>query len=151
MQHKEAFTLIVKSQGSGSRSRPAIEAFLETIMHGFWDSKTEADILADMKNDSRFRLIASPQPIRGGSRRGGGFSASVKTAAFVAELATSGVKCGICGTLVHRNSMHSDHVLERADGGGAHSGNAQITHPDCNSGYKTRLKHRALELSSVPG
>jgi len=140
MNHKEAFTLIVKSQGSGPRSRPAIEAFLEKSLERFWAGEAEDEVVQSVGQDGRFGFLLSPQPIRGGgASRRSGFSSSVKSAAFMAELQTSGVRCGICGGLVHRNSISADHVIRRADGGNNSAGNAQVSHPYCNSGYKERL------------
>lgn len=137
MQHKEAFTLIVKRQGSGVRSRPAIESFLFGVLEGLWAGKSDAEIISDLAKEPRYSFIAAPQPIRGeGSDRK--FSTAVKTAAFVSQLIDSGTRCGICKALIHRNSIHTDHKVERSEGGGAHQGNAQITHPYCDSTYKRR-------------
>lgn len=135
MRHKEAFTLIVKRQGAGHRSRPAVEEFLVLALEGLWEGKSDSKIIEAMSADNRFRFFATPAPIRDpGSDKS--FSDSVKSAAFVAELAVNGVRCAICGGLLHRNSMHTDHIMRKADGGGAHSGNAQVTHPYCDSTYK---------------
>ncbi|WP_367955886.1 HNH endonuclease [Aquibium pacificus] len=54
----------------------------------------------------------------------------------MSELHQSGVRCGICRGLVHRNSISADHVIRRADGGDNSSRNAQLSHPYCNSAYK---------------
>jgi len=137
MNHKEAFTLIVKSQGSGPRSRPAIEAFLERALEQFWAGETEEEVVQSVGGDNRFAFLLSPQPVRGdGTRRRRTFSSSVKSAVFMTELQQSGVRCGICGGLVHRNSISADHVIRTADGGDNSARNAQVSHPYCNSTYK---------------
>lgn len=142
MNHKEAFTLIVKRQGSGPRSRPALEAFLEMALAGLWDGKSDEDIIANMATDARFSFFATPAPIRTpGKNRN--FDASAKSAAFMLELEKSGVRCGICNALLHRNSMQTDHIVRKADGGGAHSGNAQVAHPYCNTTYKENAARRS--------
>jgi len=137
MRHKEAFTLIVKRQGAGHRSRPAIEEFLLLGIQGLWDGKTGDEIIQKMAEDKRFSFFATPAPVRG-EGDAGDFNAQVKSAAFVEELIENGVRCAICGGLLHRNSMQTDHIVRKADGGGAHSGNAQLSHPYCNSTYKER-------------
>lgn len=146
MDHKEAVTLIVKKQGSGVRSRPAVEAFFELIMAQLWAGATDEQMMAALAADKRYYTLAAPAPIRAGAddapRR---FSTGVKTAAFVAELMTQGVRCAECGTLVHRNSMNTDHDVRRQDGGTAHTGNARITHPYCNTGYKERRVSQDLK------
>ena len=143
MKHKEAFTLIAKRQGAGHRSRPAVEDFLGLILDGLWEGKTDAQIIEKMAEDSRFSFFTTPAPIRGDGTGRREFSNSVKTAAFVAELVEGGIRCGVCGGLLHRNSIHTDHIVRRLDGGGAHSGNAQLTHPYCNTGYKEGRASRA--------
>lgn len=65
MNHKEAFTLIVKSQGAGPRSRPAIEAFLENSLERFWAGDSEDEVVQAVGRDGRFGFLLSPQPIRG--------------------------------------------------------------------------------------
>jgi len=150
MKHKEAFTLIVKRQGAGQRSRPAVEDFLGKIMEGLWAQKTDEQIIESMAIDNRFSFFATPAPVRGTNGKDKDFSASVKSAAFVAELIQNGVRCAICGGLLHRNSMHTDHIVRKIDGGGAHGGNAQVTHPYCNSTYKeARAAIEASEVASV--
>lgn len=147
MKHKEAFTLIVKRQGSGPRSRPALEAFMEMALEGLWAQKADDEIIALMSADPRFSFFATPAPIRepeGPSNRR--FGASAKSAAFVLELENSGIRCAICDALLHRNSMQTDHIKRVADGGGAHSSNAQVAHPYCNSTYK----EQAIKAASDP-
>lgn len=135
--HKEAFTLIVKRQGAGHRSRPALEDFLELALEGLWAGKTDAEIITSMSADNRFSFFATPPPIREGDEETTGrFSRNVKSAAFVTELVQHGVRCGICGGLLHRNAMHTDHVVRRSEGGSADPSNAQLSHPYCNTGFK---------------
>lgn len=151
MRHREAFSLIVTSLGSGGRSRPAMEVFFETVLQGFWDGKRGNEIAQDMSGDSRFRFLTSPAPVRGRGHGKGGFDASAKSAAFIAALQNDGVRCGICRGLLHRNSMTMDHVVRKADGGGNHYKNAQPSHPYCNSGYKEKalLAWSRIDLLSL--
>lgn len=135
--HKEAFTLIVKRQGAGHRSRPALEAFLESAIQGLFNDKTDPEIIEAMSADNRFSFFATQAPIRApGEKSGRNFSRAVKSATFVSELVQNGVRCGICGGLLHRNSIHADHVTRKNDGGDASPANAQLSHPYCNSGFK---------------
>ena len=140
--HKEAFTLIVKNLGAGHRSRPALEDFMAIALEGLWTAKSDEEIIAGMMTDNRFRFFATPAPIRGSGSGRRNFSASTKSAAFINELVQSGARCGICDGLLHRNSITTDHIERKADGGGAHSENAQLAHPYCNTTYKERLVAR---------
>lgn len=149
MKYKEAFTLIVKRQGAGHRSRPAIEDFLGLALKGFWEGKSSDQIIEDMSADDRFSFFATPAPVRGIGRNRD-FSSSAKTAAFVSQLIDGGVRCPICSGLLHRNSMHTDHIVRKAEGGGAHSANAQVTHPYCDSTYKERRARLAVSEAALP-
>jgi hypothetical protein len=134
MKHKEAFTLIVKRQGAGGRSRPAIEDFLDRVLDGFVQGKSQEEVLESLSADPRFSFLMTPAPIREpGATNRRTFSATVKTATFISSLEESGIRCGICGGLLHRNSIHTDHVKARSKGGEAHTGNAQLAHPYCDS------------------
>lgn len=134
--HKEAFTLIVKSQGAGAKSRPALEDFLWLTLEGLWAGKVDEQIIAGMASDKRFRFFATPAPVRGGEVGGKAFSTATKSAAFVIELVQNGARCGICDGLLHRNSISTDHIIRKQDGGTASGANAQVAHPYCNSTYK---------------
>ena len=137
MKHKEAFTLVVKRQGSGPRSRPALESFMEIALDCLWKGQTDEEIIGVMALDPRFSFFATPAPIReASSGRKKTFDSSAKSAAFVIGLENSGVRCAICDALLHVNSMQTDHIIRQIDGGGSHSGNAQVVHPYCNSTYK---------------
>lgn len=147
--HKEAFTLIVSSQGAGARSRPALEDFMSLGLDGLIAGKSDTEIIGEMASDSRFRFLVTPAPIRHGNGGKRDFSTSTKSAAFVSELVQNGARCGICRGLMHRNSMTTDHIERKADGGGAHSGNAQIAHPYCNTTYKEALARGDLTYPNL--
>ncbi len=135
--HKEAFTLIVKSQGAGAKSRPALEDFLWLTLEGLWAGKNDPEIIEGMSSDKRFRFFATPAPARDGNAgTSHAFSTATKSAAFVIELVHSGVRCALCDGLLHRNSITTDHIVRKQDGGSASGQNAQLSHPYCNTTYK---------------
>jgi hypothetical protein len=136
---KEAFTLIVKKLGAGERSRPAIEEFMLLVLRGLWAGHEDGEIIASLADDTRFSFFATSAPIRVPTTGKRSFNTGMKTATFVAELLQSGLRCGICDGLMHRNSTTTDHVERKADGGGAHFGNGQLAHPYCNTTYKEGL------------
>lgn len=134
--HKEVYSLLVTKLGSGARSRPAIERFFHFVLEAMWDGKLDSEILTELGAQSDFLFLANNQPQRSGSISSKGFSSSTKSAAFITELENNGVRCGICGGLIHANAVQTDHIVAKKDGGGNHSGNARVSHPYCNSTYK---------------
>ncbi len=136
VSRKEVYSMLVTKLGSGARSRPAIERFFHFVLQAMWDGKSDEAILTELGAQSDFMFLASEQPQRSGAVSKKGFSTSTKSAAFITELENSGVRCGICKGLIHANSVQTDHIVPKKDGGSNHSGNAQVSHPYCNSTYK---------------
>lgn len=138
LQHKEVYSLVVTKLGSGNRSRPALIEFFGYVFEGMSAGKTDETILAELGTHNTFYFLATGRPARPTSPNSRGFNAGVKSEAFIKEFTSGGVRCGICNSLVHRNSLQIDHIKPRRDGGGAHAGNAQVSHPYCNSTFKER-------------
>ncbi|MCA0959613.1 DUF262 domain-containing protein [Muricauda ruestringensis] len=64
------------------------------------------------------------------------FSDETKSAAFITEALSNAVRCKICNARMHSNSITIDHIIRKEEGGIGRFGNAQLTHPYCNSTYK---------------
>jgi hypothetical protein len=65
------------------------------------------------------------------------FSTSQKSAIYMREALQNAPTCKLCGGLIHRNSISIDHTQRKKDGGLATLDNGQLTHPYCNTGYKS--------------
>jgi hypothetical protein len=46
------------------------------------------------------------------------------------------MRCGICGSTIHLNSISIDHIERKQDGGMGVVENAQLSHPFCNTDVK---------------
>jgi hypothetical protein len=137
IEHKEALSLLTHKLGSGGRSLPWIKAYLHRVAEDFWAGKTAAAIQNSFVTDPEFSFLTVPKAPRGASlAEGKSFSANTKTAAFFASALETGLKCRICGALVHKNSIQFDHKDRKSDGGAGDFENAQVAHPFCNSTYK---------------
>ena len=64
------------------------------------------------------------------------FKTERKSAIFIKEALTNGLRCKICNGLIHQNSITFDHIIRKEDGGAGSVENGQITHPYCNSTIK---------------
>lgn len=64
------------------------------------------------------------------------FSTERKSAIFIKEALTTGLRCKICRGLIHLNSITFDHIERKEDGGIGTIDNGQIAHPYCNSTIK---------------
>jgi len=136
LAHKEYITLIIKRTGAGRRSLGRILRYLELLVSEYSAGKTDDDVAAKLQGDSEFAFLVPTMKvpnIRDGENVTRRFSRATKSASFLETATRSAVRCGVCGALVHRNSMQFDHIEAARDGGGADVKNAQVTHPFCNS------------------
>lgn len=146
IDHKEALSLLTHKYGSGVRSLPWIKIYMERVLNGFWSGKTARAIQAEFASDPDWAFLTVPRPSgihAATDKEKKAFNANTKTAAFFASALPSALKCAICGSLVHKNSLQFDHKHRASDGGNADVSNAQVTHPFCNSTYKEHLVREA--------
>ncbi|WP_404925132.1 HNH endonuclease signature motif containing protein [Mesorhizobium sp. ORM16] len=138
LNHKEHVSLTVHKFGAGERSVPQLVLYFQTVMAKFQNGKSDADILAKFAEDPNFQYLlpAKPPLLRGSSEdseKKTGFNRGTKSATFIGAAIAGAPKCGLCGAMVHKNSMHIDHKQRVREGGGNEFTNAQITHPICDS------------------
>lgn len=138
LDHKEHVSLTVHKFGAGERSVPQLVLYFQTVLLGFQTQRTDADIMAGFSGDANFQYLlpAKPPLLRASDERNGkrtGFNRGTKSAAFLNSAIAGAPRCGLCGAMVHRNSMHIDHRQRVREGGGNEIHNAQISHPICDS------------------
>jgi hypothetical protein len=133
---KEAMSLLIHKFGSGGRSLPWLHKYYNRIVEGLLERKGSDDIQQSFASDPDFTFLTVPRPsgVRAPSSKSKGrFSDSTKTASFFAAALPGAPRCGLCGGIIHRNSVHFDHIQRRRDSGGTDMKNAQPTHPYCDS------------------
>lgn len=136
LEHKEFTSLIVKRTGSGRRSLGRITRYLDTVFEGFVAGKNSDEVLDTLNKDPEFLFLVASMKTpsdRDGENKSRRFNKSTRSASFIETAIQGAVRCGVCHSLVHVNSMSVDHIIEARSGGGTDTSNAQITHPYCNS------------------
>ncbi|MES0032722.1 DUF262 domain-containing protein [Mesorhizobium sp. M0040] len=138
LHHKEHVSLTVHKFGAGERSVPQLVLYLSSALLAFQTGKTGEEILAQFSENPNFQYLlpAKPPLLRRPSEESEkktGFNKGTRSAAFINTAVAGAPKCGLCGAMVHKNSMHIDHKHRVREGGGNHFENAQITHPICDS------------------
>ncbi len=133
--HKALVSEIGHRLGSGSRSIKRIVSYYGTLIDQFTTKKTDDDILKALSEDDEFLfllpLIKKPNDAATGA--GKRFTRETKTAAFLTAAVEGGVRCTICGALVHKNSMNFDHKVRVREQGSNAVENAGVSHFWCNS------------------
>lgn len=64
------------------------------------------------------------------------FSKEIKSRVFLTQALSGAPTCAICGGYLHMNSITTDHIERKRDGGSGNVENGQLAHPYCNSTYK---------------
>lgn len=123
--------------GSGSRSINKIVAYYVRVMREI-ATKDESVVLGDLAEDNEF-LFLVPLIRRKDdqtSGQGKGFTRETKTATFLTSAVDGGVRCVLCGALVHKKSMNFDHGVRIRQSGTNALSNSGVTHFWCNSDKK---------------
>jgi hypothetical protein len=133
LQNKSFISKVVHKFGSGDRSADWFYKLYMKIFEEFSAGKTPGEVMMVLGIDRDFAFLTVPSPREASAGKKSGFSRGVKTAAFFEEALPGAVRCSICRALLHRNSMHVDHIERRRDQGSNDLENAAVSHPYCNS------------------
>jgi len=136
ISNKEHVMRIPHKLGSGNRSIPWITKYFNFVFEAFLTGSNHSEIDKMLEGDKSFGFLIDGQS---GKERftekvgGRSFSMSTKSAAFIMPFLQSGLRCEICGGLLHKKSIHIHHRELKSQGGNADMSNAGLTHPYCNS------------------
>lgn len=136
ISNKEHVMRIPHKLGSGNRSIPWIAKYYKFVFDAVLAGKSNVEIDQLLESDKSFGFLVDGYSgqLRFTENVGGkAFSMSTKSAAFIMPFLRNGLRCEICGGLLHKKSMHVHHRELRSLGGAADMSNAGLTHPYCNS------------------
>ena len=121
---------------TAQKSYPFISKFLEQIVDELKLGKSLDEALFVLQSQN-FDYLSLQKPATITGILGKKFDTEAKSTIFLCEVIKSAPKCGICNGFLHRNSISIDHIERRQDLGSSSPDNGQITHPYCNTGYKS--------------
>ena len=134
MKYRVLVNQITVKYGSGSKGFARLQQFLEFIVEQMVAGKNEQGILAALAASSNFSFLQPSEVLL--NEYGKDFSTSAKSEIFLRDAMKDALRCGICGSLIHRNAISIDHKQRIADGGMGEPENGQLTHPFCNTTVK---------------
>lgn len=134
LRYKVLTTQVVWRSGSGSKGAGRMQMLFHAILSGIWAKKLDEEILRSLTSNPMFSYL-QPRESDEPTRRTD-FDTDTKSEAFLREALSSPLRCKICGSMIHYNSISIDHIVRKADGGLGTVENAQLTHPYCNSTVK---------------
>lgn len=121
---------------TADRSFPYIARFFQLVLDGIGVTLTDAKIVAAIKKDEYFSYLATARPKPLLSKASKEFDSDTKSEVYIRSALYAVPRCGICGGIVHVNSISIDHKKRRRDGGAATGENGQLSHHYCNTGFK---------------
>lgn len=133
LKHKALSNKVAYRYGSGAKEFDRLKGLYRRVLIEFWNGKDISGVEAALRDDPDLAWLKIDIETDGGPGSVGKFNWQTKSAAFLAEALRNPLKCGVCGGLMHTNSISIDHIKARKDGGLSAVSNAQLTHPYCNS------------------
>lgn len=128
---------INRKHRTAQRSHPYVSKFFATVMEGIHLKNSDSKIINSLKSMPDFEFINLEKQHLPRGKSGEKFSSESKSEIYIREVLKGAPKCKICGGYVHRNAISIDHLIRRQDGGASSPDNGQLTHPYCNTGYKS--------------
>lgn len=135
LKYKHFINQITLKYGSGLKGYQQVKDVFMFVIEDQINNKKEGEILTHIASDSRFGYLQPNEPGTA-TEVGSQFSTDTKSAAFLRDALKEPIRCGICGGLIHYNSISIDHIKRREDGGIGAIDNAQLSHPYCNTTFK---------------
>ncbi|MBD1871760.1 DUF262 domain-containing protein [Cyanobacteria bacterium FACHB-471] len=111
--------------------------FFQEIIAKLIAEKSIDNILDEILSTSEFKYLSIRRTSQQADSFEKDFNTSKKSGVYMKEALQNAPRCKICDGLIHVNSISIDHIQRKENGGLATLDNGQITHPYCNTGYKS--------------
>jgi hypothetical protein len=135
LKYKMLPNQVTLKYGSGLKGYQPMAEFFSTILRSCLDGKSQEETIAALISQPRFSYLQAQEMDENGDVSAA-FNTAAKSAAFLRDALKEPLRCGICGGLIHFNSISIDHIKRREDGGLGAVDNAQLSHPFCNTTVK---------------
>lgn len=121
--------------GSGLKSYKKLTALYLIIIEALQQKKSEEEILQIISSNPEFDFI-NPEKLDYENYLRKDFTTETKSGVFIINALKNPVRCKLCNSLIHKNSITIDHINRKEDGGLGVIDNGQLSHPFCNTTYK---------------
>jgi Protein of unknown function DUF262/HNH endonuclease len=122
---------------STQKSYPHISRLFMRMVSVLKDGQDVNKSINEIVSSSDFNYLAFQKTLQQSDSVSKDFSTNQKSAIYMRDALQNAPTCKICGGLIHKNSISIDHARRKEDGGLATIDNGQLTHPYCNTGYKS--------------
>ena len=135
LKYKMLPNQVTLKHGSGLKGYQPMAELFSVILESCLAGRTHEGTIAALSTHPRLNYL-QPQENESDENVSAKFNTGAKSAAFLRDATKDPLRCGICGGLIHFNSISIDHIKRREDGGLGTVDNAQLSHPFCNTTVK---------------
>jgi hypothetical protein len=129
---------IVRFHRGAFASYSTITKFYLACIEALSQGKSVNETVDEIGKTEDFRFLSKPitatMPLLSQD-----FSTETKSLAYIKAALPRAPQCPFCHGYLHVNGITTDHITDKAEGGGANPENAQPSHPYCNSTLKRIL------------
>jgi hypothetical protein len=136
LKYKDFSNQITIRMGSGVKGFERLKALYLKVFELLSDGNTETQILEALKTNEDLSFLVVPGSVPEKITRRKRFNTDTISQTFLNEALGNPIRCKICHGLIHVKSITVDHIQRIREGGVGELGNAQLSHPYCNSTYK---------------
>lgn len=134
LAHRILVNQVTVKYGSGPKGFARLKQLFQFVLAQLEAGKAISEIVSAMESHPEFSFL-QPREVTVGEA-GRDFGPDARSAVFLRDALKDPLRCGICGGLIHRNSISIDHIVRRSEGGMGEPANGQLTHPYCNTTIK---------------
>ena len=134
IQHKILVNQVTLKHGSGIKGYLQLNALFKHVLDELKSGTSQQKIALELGKVPTLSYLQPAEVTAEGKRKD--FDDETKSAVFLRDALKEPMRCRICNGLLHFNSITTDHIERKADGGLGVLGNGQLAHPLCNTTIK---------------
>ena len=134
IQYGDLISDITRHYRYAIKAYPYIQEFYMSCMELLLLGKSIEDTVTSITSNPKFNFLKVN--IDRPSYHTSEFTSEKKSAIYIKEALNNPIRCKICNSLIHQNSITIDHIVRKQDGGIGEIENGQLAHPYCNTTYK---------------
>jgi hypothetical protein len=135
LANDELVQQIVRKHRGALASHEYVRDFFLLMIRELSKKNIKEAVEASLK-DVRFSYLKLGEAISHEFGSSQDFSREAKSRVFLSQALSGAPTCAICGGYLHVNSITTDHIERKSEGGAGSVENGQLAHPYCNSTYK---------------
>lgn len=134
LKRKDFTNQIAGKIGSGLKGYLHVVRLYKIIIEELTNGLAEGEIVGKVRADPKLAFLSTTPDYY--EKQGKDFTTDGKSEVFLKQALENLNVCKICNAYIHINSITTDHIVRKGDGGIGLVNNGQIAHPYCNTTFK---------------